>query len=433
MAEKKISQFPAISGSQISASVDFIPIVRWNTTVNTGSTYKITVKEFFNSTNSLTEKTSGFANSNTFIIVTSGSSPKKLSLNKIILTSSYAYAADTANTSTTANFSAHAQSSNTATSSSYATRSRSSSYVTKAVSSDTATSSSYATRTRSSSYATKAATVATPLTSASYATRARSSSYATTVKSSSYATTGAWAVQSTTAISASYAANIIGGGGLTTNTTVNFNSSMTTTQMQTLIDAQPRMLNQYSLTFQFADGTYNLTAPLTFSNFSGDLRVYGNAADFSAGTSKNVYIAAASGQDALRFYACNNLLAQGLKIGVSGANNAQRCITCDQNASSTLYYNYFTRTDNSTTAASAYLILMRSGTYSNVRYNYFNAGQIAIYTYNGCLTMSSDNASSPNASSIGTLCDAAITIRRLGGQPSGVTAIINQGGGQTWT
>jgi len=47
---------------------------------------------------------------------------------------------------------------------------------------------------------------------------------------------------------------------LNVDTTVNFTSSMTAAQIQALINAQPLNLNGHTLTFQFADGTYTLSA-----------------------------------------------------------------------------------------------------------------------------------------------------------------------------
>lgn len=64
---------------------------------------------------------------------------------------------------------------------------------------------------------------------------------------------------------------------LTANTTVNFNNTMTAVQIQALIDAQPKDLGGYTLTFQFADGTYTLSSALAFYNFSnGSVYIQGN-------------------------------------------------------------------------------------------------------------------------------------------------------------
>lgn len=99
---------------------------------------------------------------------------------------------------------------------------------------------------------------------------------------------------------ASFASNV---SALSSNTTVNLDSSMTTAQMQALIDAQPKNLNGYSLTFQFADGTYTLTGVLSFSYFYGGfLNIRGNPANETASATKNVVLKGASGNAAMEVF-----------------------------------------------------------------------------------------------------------------------------------
>ena len=74
------------------------------------------------------------------------------------------------------------------------------------------------------------------------------------------------------------------------NTTVNLDNSMSAATINALIAAQPKDLNGYTLTFQFADGTYTLNETLDFSGFRGDgeLKVFGNSSDNTMATSKSV-------------------------------------------------------------------------------------------------------------------------------------------------
>ena len=442
-SSEKISQLSSISGGSINATRDFVPIVRWNLTENTGSNFRVDVDQVINTCNDLPEITSGFLNSTNFITVAKSTDTYKLSLFNLSRTSSYtrtsslsvssshAIKVNSSTNATTASFSTTAVSSNTTTSSSYATRSRSSSYTTKAGSSDTTTSSSYATRSRSSSYVSYAVSAATA-TSASYATQARSASYATTAKSASYATNATTATTSTTAISASYAANGGGSGtfGLTANTTVNFNSSMTTAQMQALIDAQPRMLNQYILTFQFADGTYSLTAPLYFKYFVGNLQILGNASNFSAGTSKNVILTAPSGQTsgALNIYHCSHPTVKGIRVNISGTGSP-RGIVVYFTICATFWYNYISRSDNGTAAGTGTLFESWYSGFTDAYANYFNAGYVAISSL-GSTIGSNTNTSSPNSSTYSLNADSGI-IFRTGTQPSGT--ILAQNAGATYT
>ena len=80
---------------------------------------------------------------------------------------------------------------------------------------------------------------------------------------------------------------------LSANKTVNLDSTMTATEIQALIDAQPRNLGSYTLTFQFGDGTYTLTDSLDFFNFygGGRLNIHGNQSDStSLSTAQSVYL-----------------------------------------------------------------------------------------------------------------------------------------------
>jgi hypothetical protein len=71
---------------------------------------------------------------------------------------------------------------------------------------------------------------------------------------------------------------IIGLFSLTSDTVVNFNSSMTSAAAQALIDAILVDLGGHTLTFQFADGTYSsMVDRLTFSGFmNGTVEIVGN-------------------------------------------------------------------------------------------------------------------------------------------------------------
>jgi len=98
---------------------------------------------------------------------------------------------------------------------------------------------------------------------------------------------------------------------LFTNTTVNFTSDMTVAQMVALINAVPKNLNGYTLTFQFANGTYNtsMSSYISILNFYGGGPIYikGNAGesgnhtnqavilDFSASSTNGIYISNCTG------------------------------------------------------------------------------------------------------------------------------------------
>lgn len=94
---------------------------------------------------------------------------------------------------------------------------------------------------------------------------------------------------------------------LQSDTTVNFNSGMTTAQIQALVDAQPKNLNGHAITFQFADGEYTFTQQVVFPNFiNGTVNVQGNPSENAspARTTQAVYLNSSAS-------ACNTILVQG--------------------------------------------------------------------------------------------------------------------------
>ena len=77
---------------------------------------------------------------------------------------------------------------------------------------------------------------------------------------------------------------------LASDKTVNLDSSMDATEIQDSINAQPKNLNGYALTFQFADGTYNFdSTPLLVSGFVGGTIFFsGNAGESGLHTNQAV-------------------------------------------------------------------------------------------------------------------------------------------------
>ena len=73
--------------------------------------------------------------------------------------------------------------------------------------------------------------------------------------------------------------------------TVNFTSSMSAAEIQSLIDNLPRNLGGHTLIFQFADGTYSLNASLFFNGFYyGTIKILGNTGESGAHTNQAVQL-----------------------------------------------------------------------------------------------------------------------------------------------
>ena len=80
-------------------------------------------------------------------------------------------------------------------------------------------------------------------------------------------------------------------GKLYTNRTINLNSSMSALDIQNLINVQPKNLNNYNLTFQFADGTYNLNSSLSLLNFNYGIVLFnGNLSNNTLSKTKLVHL-----------------------------------------------------------------------------------------------------------------------------------------------
>lgn len=67
---------------------------------------------------------------------------------------------------------------------------------------------------------------------------------------------------------------------LTSDTTVNVDDSMSASEIQAAIDAVPRNLGGYTLTIQFADGTYTIDQGISvFGFYGGAVNAYGDASE----------------------------------------------------------------------------------------------------------------------------------------------------------
>jgi hypothetical protein len=94
---------------------------------------------------------------------------------------------------------------------------------------------------------------------------------------------------------------------LKTGTTVNFTTAQTAAEKQALINAQPVILNGYTLLYQFENGTHNHNAALTFPSVSGGrMVVRGNTSDNTSSLTKSVTInMGANNAPAFSFQYCN--------------------------------------------------------------------------------------------------------------------------------
>lgn len=210
-------------------------------------------------------------------------------------------------------------------------------------------------------------------------------------------------------------------GKLTANRTVNFDSSMTAAQIQSLIDQQPKNLNGYTLTFQFADGTYALGETLFFLGFfSGTLIIQGNAADTTAQLNKNVFVDF-SGANCHGFEIASlvvvNVQRLRIKVNSSTANRAAifsrgctffGCYQCSFEGTSTAY---------------GYGALVRNG-FGEIQVGYVTNFQIGLYCFSGSLFAYNTTSGAPHPITslqvyAGTIYKTGVTIVGSEGKSGG--------------
>jgi len=205
---------------------------------------------------------------------------------------------------------------------------------------------------------------------------------------------------------------------LTEDTTVDLDNSMTIEHIQMLIDEQPKDLGGYTLTFQFADGTYNLdTGPIFYDYFSGRCLVYGNSNDFNFGTSKSVVLNIASGNGIMMVRCSPNSFIGGFRVNVNtSSTNTQGIYVLD---TITIYvrYNYVSGSNIDNGVG----IEIHQCSFGYIIQNYISNIKEGIYAY-GSRINSKENSDTGTQPKYGLYANTSATIGKSGTQPSGSTA-----------
>ena len=215
-----------------------------------------------------------------------------------------------------------------------------------------------------------------------------------------------------------------GGGGLTSNTTVNLLTTDSTAEKQAKIDAVPTSAAAGVVTtFQFADGTHTETDTLNFDGFTYPIVIQGNDSDSAAlSTAQSVHVdGSGHAEDVISVNGSNYVTVSKLKVTVSD--------TAQKNA---LYLrcNY---------AIAQYCYLLGSAkTTANYSVQFDGALGYAIATYVSNTDKAiravrsfiqsvgnDDTATAPNYG----LSSVSSTVHKSGTQPSGTTANENTGSG----
>ena len=171
---------------------------------------------------------------------------------------------------------------------------------------------------------------------------------------------------------------------LTADRTVAFSSSFTTAQIQALIDEQPKNLGDKTLTFQFADGNYNLSTGLRFFNFSnGSLFIRGNSSNNTVAFAKNVTLSGS-----LPIYISNNSTyteVNYLRLAVNTSTYQSALVV--ENGNANVYYCSFTNHPTSVAVGSGNGAMTQAGGTAWVRYCYFTSmDRYIVSLFNGIIT-----------------------------------------------
>jgi hypothetical protein len=217
---------------------------------------------------------------------------------------------------------------------------------------------------------------------------------------------------------------------LQANTTVNLTSSMSAATIQTYINAQPKNLNGYTLTFQFADGTYTLSSALLFSNFcAGTLNIQGDTGESGAGTLHTTQSVILNFASSNGLYVFNNtqVTITNLKINFYNTPTYSYALNLTGNNYTVVYGCYFTGA-SSTSGTGASGLNMVSG-FAYAYYNYFANYSYAIFASNPCRLSSYDNQTTGSGTTVyGLYCQSGASISYNLTQPTGGTAATGTGG-----
>jgi hypothetical protein len=216
-----------------------------------------------------------------------------------------------------------------------------------------------------------------------------------------------------------------------TTRTVNFTNSQTASQINADIDAVGRYIPKgVVITFQFANGTYNLDATLYFDGFYGGGRfeILGDTSQTNGlHTNHNVHLNFNNSTNGVYTIhnSTNAVVIRHLKIT---CQDGYRCITLQRPGYSEVYYNYLIHTGN--TSSSSRGVDVGFGMNLFLLNNYFNGSYYAVTCFEVSKINSSNNDDTGTLPKYGLRCALASDIGKNGTQPAGSTAneLVNLGG-----
>ena len=216
---------------------------------------------------------------------------------------------------------------------------------------------------------------------------------------------------------------------LTEDTTVNIPTGLTTPQIQAIIDAQPHVLNNYTLTFQFGVETHTLTESLKFVGFNSGVIIRGADTTTSLNTSQTtIFDGSGINDNCILVQACDFIYFYNLKVlyDSTGATTYNAGIWVD-NSKATIKYCWFVG-ENTTWGRGIFTSL--SEIFVNA--NYFTFGQYGMYIYNASSCFSRDNATTGTSPARGINSRASSVYLQTDNITGSTSNILREHGGQVF-
>ena len=209
----------------------------------------------------------------------------------------------------------------------------------------------------------------------------------------------------------------------TTTQTINFNNTMTRNDIQDLINAVPKYIKANNVvTFQFANGTYNLDSGLFFQGFyGGQININGDTGQStSLHTNQNVHLNFNNGSHGLRCInntGLSQIVIQNLKIttddGLIG-------IALENEGWGRIRYCYLLSTGQ--TSSGTFGIWATRGFRANVYNTYVSNSYVGIFAQLSARISSESNDDTGTQPKYGLGAYRASVVGKGGTQPSGATA-----------
>lgn len=211
--------------------------------------------------------------------------------------------------------------------------------------------------------------------------------------------------------------------------TINLDSSMSAAQIQEKIDAVPKYIPAgRTVTFQFADGTYDLNSGLTFEWFygEGNLLIVGNTGNTILHTNQEVTLDFSTSTSSHSILVSRSQILTTIKnlhIKFTPSNNGQTGIHLGYNSMPIfIYYSYFESLNNNVGVG---LEARMSKVW--LQNNYFNNINTAIISYFMSNIYSTNNDDTGTPPTYALVSRYGSIISKSGTQPAGAESTADGG------